>query len=232
MKTPLVEMKIFEDQISIIENEGSSSRIRSIAPEGLAQALVKDLRFDTGLLPVGTIRYFKYNGNIRLYCVIPAHKRRIKYNSNGNKREYEAVPLPPSLFVFKIHENGGSFQLQDTYIYALTSTIVKPNSRVYKFPMTNIFPDGRICMGYHEFPTNWNSLVGVTGFCEQFFSSEFNDDLDDLRFKPFKIIKNEQCYTIERVHALVKHLSGLENFPYENLHQIGSFEDIKRRIGG
>src|SRR5512139_1160676 len=127
----------------------------------------------TGLLPANTLFWQSVAGQIRIGIWLPPKKRTIPVATGRGLKRW-TIPLPG--FVFVGQDRAYS-------IYAAVKRPGRSSDRIYRCPLPNVYPDGRICAGNVKFPVCAGDTIDRAA--AQFFESEFNHDLvggDLLKF--------------------------------------------------
>lgn len=235
-KLPLASIDIFPDSIMMTEHgKDGMGRTWPVSPEGLAQAVAKDFKLDTGLMPTlhGVVRYVRHNSTTILYYQVPEHKRSIVFrDDNGHSTTYPNCKMPWSLFVLILRaDRNGTHVMQDNgWVYAAKGPILTPTDNVYRYPYTNVENNGHICHGSHDMPRAWKNIAGASGFAEQFFSSNFNHHLDHGNYQPFEANLGGHKVRIDRVHSLFKFTNESDVFPYSQLINPQPIMQIQQRL--
>lgn len=127
-----------------------------------------------GLFPPGTLSVHETNDertfNILLH--VPAKKRMIFfYDSRTNQLTSQNVALPNLVFFIRVVNGvaGGS-------LFATDTAHIKADTKLYLYPLGNVFGDGKVCMG-SIVVENVACFTDAMRFVEAFFASETNNDL-------------------------------------------------------
>ncbi len=116
------------------------------------------------------------------------------------------IPFPALLFFLQVGKNG---QLKEKKVYALKEMRkenVTDNSELYFYPYSNVYSDGRICMG--NILSNFHTITDALSFKDQFIEGRSNGDLYSNR----NTLKLKMGELIEKVEKE-------DRFPVELLEQ-------------
>jgi len=234
---PRAVLEIHADSVRLIEHdENGISKTRQISPDGLAQAVANDFRHDTGIMPSphGVVRMIKKNASTLIVYQIPETRRRISYQDEGSVGVYKNVLVPSCVFIFILNQHqNGEYMLRLSHVYAAKGPILITTDTLYRQDSSNVQDDANICWGGHSTAKQWRNLAGISGFVEQFFSSNFNAHLENSNFYPLAVqTPNGRTVRVDRVHSLIKHLDGVATFPYEILKPLRSVASIIQNLEG
>lgn len=156
----VARIEVYDESMWIEKIQDGKPDVRyEIDPAGLAAAMA-GAQDGTGLLPRGTL--FVSRGGARVGLWHDAQVWRVQVAGIGLLR----VPMPPLVIVG--HE-------REWYLWAVKQ-YPSPGERLFRAPMPNVFPDGRVCHGSVAFPecslrTIRDALKLIVG------ESEFNSHL-------------------------------------------------------
>lgn len=173
--------------LSININEGGGATIshggvvKPVNIKEFTRLIHAEHAVDLGLLPPG-IRYLAAGASVIKAAVeVPAARYDICVHENSDQR-FEKVGLPTALFFFELCKRNGAnglFEMTKSYVYALAGNrLMFGMDRLYKYPIPNVYPEGRICWGYND--TNLRgikTIAGLGGIVNTFFGAPFNNDL-------------------------------------------------------
>ena len=201
---------------------------KNIHLEELITELVSNYKISTDLLPQGT-RLYKGAGSDYVACVEIAAKVRdftISKYKDGNKLTDEVIqiPYPTCLFIFFI-QNKKVYELKLFALKHPLQTIGK--DKLYWFPFSNVYQDGRICWGNAGVSLKVNKPMEMVGIINQFLGSTFNGDVAQNNVKFTKDCGFSDFW------GLVKALTGKPEFPLELLKETNQeLKNILESING
>ena len=215
---------ISEQGVLITQVEDSGAYItKNVDIQSLRETIAEDLSLSTGLLPLGVRMYRRQGQHEYIVMEVPPAIREVHYTRNNKKHTFK-IPLPWTLWFFKLRNEGNQKNLAWSNVYAMKGPIVSEKiTNVYTFPMSNT--DGYICWGNQRLPS-WKNLLGLASVPDIFFAAPFNSDLD----YPDKYIEfqNEHGDWISGTFALFEEIDGTDVFPDEILTGAHTLEEALR----
>ena len=201
---PSVKVTMVNDKITTQKN---------IHLDDLITELVSDYKISTGLLPQGT-RMYKGAGSEYIACVEIAAKVRdftISRYKDGNKLTDEIIqiPYPTCLFIFSIH-NKIAVEIK---LFALKHPLQTEKDKLYCFPFSNVYQDGRICWGQAGVSFKVKKPMEMVGIINQFLGSKFNGDIAQNN-----VTLTKDCGFTD-FWGLIRAVTGKSEFPLEFLKE-------------
>lgn len=224
-----VVMEFIADGIKVSYDGANGSTIQKIIdPESLVDALSKQVKFETGLLPKGT-KYFKHMENRDLIAIeYPAHIRQIQFRGGQSF----TLPIPTTVHFISLIMQGNHYSFGGSKCFCLVQPLISPATDLYTFPYGNVGNSGGdVCWGSIRLP-DIKELPGVLAYVDTFFSSVFNGDLGDHTFHPFHYTA-ENGVEVDVNHAarLMAYLNGKTEFPVDKLIRASDFKSVISRYG-
>lgn len=97
----------------------------------------------------------------------------------GETLTFSNIPTPYLLFTLLISRRMNQYFVLRTVVHALKGELVSDNTPLYRCIFGNVHSGGAICWGHDNAFEGENSLLALGAMFSAFFSSPFNDDLDD-----------------------------------------------------
>lgn len=126
-------------------------QFRQIEPQRLVEILhealynkVEQEQVESPLLPNGTIKFIQEVANNDVYTLYMYKEARIA-PIIFEGRDY-IVGYPATIFAFEVRNKI----LLNTNVWAISDTVVKPDTQIYHYPFFNVYNNGRICMGSNK----------------------------------------------------------------------------------
>lgn len=157
----------------------------------------------TGLLPENAL--FVERGHVAIYQ--PPQTRRLSF---GRRR---AVNLAMPGFVF----SGLGKQY---FIWAVTERPTTAQAALYRAPLPNVQPDGKVCPGNVQFPKC--APTSIHQAAQLFWESEFNDDLSENKVRA-------QERGARSLRACLNGWAGRRRFPADQLVRFGTLADVLKK---
>lgn len=118
------------------------------------------------LLPKNCIKIT--DGNVqKVYIHVPKTQKAIFYGEKMLK-----LGFPHLIFKWIVQNE----QIFDLYIYATKSDKFTAETEIYRFPYSNVYHDGRVCMGANKFPV-LDNIKQLETLHNLFFGAPFNGEL-------------------------------------------------------
>lgn len=181
---------------------------KNVDVQSLREKISENLSLSTGLLPLGVRMYHRQGIYESVLMEVPPAIREIHYTKSNKKHTFK-IPVPWTLWFFKLRNEGDQKQMAWSNVYAMKGPVISENNTyVYKFPMSNT--RGYICWGNQKLP-RWKNLLGIGSVPDIFFAASFNSDLDSSgKYHPFENDKGDE---ITGTFALFEELDGKTEFP-------------------
>lgn len=169
-------LRITEENRVFLETVGETKTKREVSIDQVAALFLENMVPPEGksvALPYGTIQYIseeKCDITVKetVILLFQTVNRPFKYHETV----FASIPFPALLFKFEVIGE----QLKEVKIGAVTNTILKDKSIVYRYPYSNVHDDGRICFGTNVLP-KIEKLTDLSAIPELFLSGIQNDDL-------------------------------------------------------
>jgi len=201
-----------------LEDENNKKQYRYLSPNRFKEIVLRDTKFDSGLLPSGTLSYQRTGGGEKIALLRPDQIANVKYNNNkadGTPVVLEfQVPLPPLVWMYEVNS---SRQLCSTKVFAINKEAITDNTMLYHAPFSNVHPNGEVCWGNANaiLDKPFKSLQGMTSLPRIFFLSPFNEDLF-----------NDGSNNSARMLNWFKSYDGKQEFPYSELKQYSIYSEV------
>lgn len=141
---------------------------------------------ETPFLPSNIIKYKKQGRTITLVLYSPPTRATLQYESSINNKQsqinFSNCYIPPfvmSVLLRQVSDNG--YQLYNSAVFMVkeqSSLMLNDNTKLYKYPLPNVYANGNICWGTCSFVSDTiNELMPFGQLPYMFLSSNFNDDL-------------------------------------------------------
>lgn len=178
------DQNYYIEQHGIIKNPkgyvalaGQSMRIKDVQKifSVLAEKETTAVLFN-GIIPENVLYFNANNFKTNIIWYEKAQKRVLFFNKNFYHEESVTCNMPAILY----HYNNGNL-----YIYALKSN-ARPNdkTKLYRFPVPNIYADCKVCFGNVKISDNFNSAEELMKkHQEAFWKSEFTSFLNENTLK-------------------------------------------------
>lgn len=159
----LARLDLYSESIVMTRygQDGQPATAYELAPRDLAQAF-SGMTLATGLLPVDCLFVTRHSGHEQVGVYIPPARQTLHLAG-----ETVEIPLPGLIFVAR----GGA----DYAVWAVKARPSEPSERLFRAPLPNVYPDGKICPGNVAFPVG--GVRTIRQAVKLFFGSEFNGDL-------------------------------------------------------
>lgn len=205
-----------------IENENGEKQYKYLSLNKFKQVVLQGTKFDSGLLPSGTIAYQRTSDGERIAIVKQSTVMHIKYR--GRDKKDEDTPeefnmlIPHLLWIFDFKSNR---ELQNSKVYALKKEIITESTMLYNVPFSNVHIGGEVCWGDASdmiMRRPFKSLVGASSLTRFFFETVFNNDLSQ--------IVQDGDKQIPKVLVWLRNYNNKNEFPYNELIPYKSFHQV------
>ncbi|OGF48592.1 MAG: hypothetical protein A2231_11405 [Candidatus Firestonebacteria bacterium RIFOXYA2_FULL_40_8] len=199
-----------------LQDENNKKQYRYLSPTRFKEIVLRETKFDSGLLPSGTLSYQRTGSGEKIALLRPDQIVKVKYLNNkadGAPVVFDfQVPLPPLLWIYEVNS---SRQLFSTKVFAIMKEGVIDNTMLYKAPFSNVHPNGEVCWGTagNLIDKPFKSLSGLSSLPRIFFLCPFNEDLF-----------NDGNGT--RMLNWFKAYDGKQEFPYSELKPYGIYSEV------
>lgn len=136
-------------------------------------------------------------------CVRPVLYGRIE-------EESYLIAYPKLLFkcVFDVESN----ELRRMKCFAIKSVDFEKGVELFKFPFSNVYNTGNVCLGSNFYKAKGNLKEDVLGAIDMFYAAPYNGDLYTM---------NQTLWLEKSVEKLFRRLNGVKKFPDEILAPLG-----------
>jgi hypothetical protein len=160
------------EKITVEERSNGVLSTKNITLDDLVdcfQSGVRDTkRFESGFLPEGCISFSLSDSQKTLVLV----NSSLRVDYTYFKTVYENFPLPRMVFAFDLNLYG---QVTGAYMAVMADEKPKASTQLFKFPFSNVYHDGRICIGAgNELPA-YKKLPALAGLPHHILSLPNND---------------------------------------------------------
>lgn len=210
-------------QIIIENNQARIVDITESYPcsiEDLVKKLETKPDFQYGPLPEGTAFVaITDNGNrIRILIGRPPgirqvttdyhHLRFVSTEDEGSTRtrlRHYTVSLPWLYWHFSGSIIGtDDISIDESYMYASLQKITSMSDMIYRVPLPNLYSDARICWGSSSPDSSIRGLARLDVLVNEYFNTEFNDDLYQPVPRPFTSMTEWQAATAAEKNTWTK----------------------------
>ena len=202
-----------------LQDENNKKQYRYLSPNKFKEIVLRDTKFDSGLLPPGTLSYQRTGGGEKITLLRPDQVFKVKYNNNkadGAPVVFDfQVPLPPLVWIYEVNSNR---LLYSTKVFAIGKETITDNIMLYNAPFSNVHPNGEVCWGTagNLIDKPFKSLQGMSNLPRIFFLSPFNEDL----------FNNDSNGPGTRMLNWFKSYDGKQEFPYSELKPYGILSEV------
>ncbi|MDQ0255558.1 truncated hemoglobin YjbI [Evansella vedderi] len=172
---------VIKSMFHILAGKAEQDWVRSV----LAPYLKERKVVRSPILPKNCVLYMEELDGTKI-CVIEVDKQ--KFDVKYHNTEYENVGHPKMLFEFHVTPQQ---RIRTARIYAVKDTVIKPETKIYRYPFSNVYGDFRAC---------WPDIYG-----------EPIKDIHQLTTKPFLFINspsNDHLYRGKNLRDVFASLQG------------------------
>lgn len=185
-KQAVITLRDGNAYVDITDPVTGAVQSKGLSTDALGDAFNAHTSMRTPLLPGqwGT-RFYAKKGNYEYFVLTIAPKNRtVKWDSGDDDEDYYNydIETPPLCWFVKIQQNGDSYRLIDSYLFALKNDLITMNDDLYLAPFTNVYSSNAICWN-GSISMNLPSPAAVISLDAAFFNAQFNSDLDDNKFR-------------------------------------------------
>ena len=175
-------------------------------------------------LPFGCFMFSRKGEFLYLSCYYKECMAEIKYDPRdpgSGKIEKYTIPMPNVIISFTLKKaEKNTWQVHEATYLSTSKSVTQlpdndmirsfnPKIGVYKLPLSNIYPQGKMCFGNNTMPVRFtDNLRGLDYYYQILTLAPFNSDLGVNGLK--------QTY---QPRTWFKHLSTLKSFPYDLLSE-------------
>ena len=185
-------------------HEGETSWVRTVDADNVASALMRHLGARSGLLPPDTLWWKQSSEGIitavwRSARVWPAALQEKAFEKPRRLR----LPMPGLVFLCAPG--------RPPWVFAAKERPASPDDILYSMPTFNVFKDGRVCPGNHNFPERPHCIP------ESFFESHFSMTGDTAR--------RSRKHPLELIR-LWEEIDGQGEYPLDDLVEYSTLERV------
>ena len=190
-----VQLEVYKETILLRGFEGDTNWVRTVSADEIASAFIQHMGVSSGLLPEDALWWGQGETGQVAALWRPPQVWQVALQREAFKPPARLrLPMPGLVFVC----SPG----RAPWVYAAPSRPTDPDQSLFRAPAFNVFLDGRVCPGSHNFPEE----VGLIP--ESFFRSFFSLT-GDSRERSKKHPDNLQ--------ALWEEIDGKTDYPLEDL---------------
>ena len=205
-----VQLEVYGESILLRGYENGTVWVRTVSADEIAHVFTEHIGFASGLLPEAALWWSQGEtgrvvGLWRPPRVWPVALQLEAFKPPTRLR----IPMPGLVFVCAPG--------RAPWAYAATSRPTRPGDVLYRIPTYNVFRDGRVCPGSHQFPDD------VSRIPESFFESYFSttgDSSDRSKKHP------------QALSELWAELDGADEYPVGDLVEQFTVEDAMAVTNG
>lgn len=173
-----------------------TGKMKNVSYQGLVKSLSQQATLDTGILPVigaeyvAVRRYMILKNRHYVFIEVSPRMRKISYAADreGREQKYE-IPFPGLMFAAVLREDANGrtfFSMDESRMYALQSPVFNDNTKMYRYPFSNVYEDAHICWGNTLESMSRNNyqmnVMQAASLIEYFLGGENNNDLYNPRY--------------------------------------------------
>lgn len=199
-----LRLDFYRESVVLTEVLNNGQSVRVVSALDVAQALAREMAFNSGILPDNTLWWSNQSGG-PVTAIWDGPKTRVLalQSDPGKPPKRFRVPLPGLIFLCR--------PTKPPAVFAVKRKPVSGRDIVYHAPLANLFSNGMSCPGSHRYPARLNDMV------ESFFASFFSATAD-LRGRSVKYTHN--------VLDAWKWLDGKKDYPLGDLVEFGTVKDL------
>jgi PRTRC genetic system protein B len=158
----LLRLDFHRESVVLHDYATSNTSTRLVSALDVAHKLAQELDMSTGILAPDTLWYTKTATGSRVAVWCPARVWNVKIRPKyGEGLVSLKLPMPGLVFICL----PGS---QAPYVFAAKARPRETTDQLYHCPAFNVFQNGRVCTGTHNFPSDPAQVPG------DFFRSNFS----------------------------------------------------------
>jgi PRTRC genetic system protein B len=202
----VLRLDFHEQSLVLTEFGDRESAVRLVSPRDMAFALAKELAYGTDILPEKTLWWQNTSAGevIALWEPPQVWKVALAKQIQEPPRRLK-LPMPGLIFLCRPGLTP--------WVYAAKKRPKSKTDTVYKAPLCNVFENGKVCAGNHQFP------VEIAQIPSSFFMSFFTASAD---------ISNRSVKHPTNIVKLWEELDGKADFPLDDLVPHGKVNDLIR----
>lgn len=203
-----MQMEIYEESILLRNFADGMAQVKYVSADEIATLLTQSMGHFSGLLPPGAVWWSQgRNGtSVALWtppAVRPIALQRAAFSAPQRLR----LPMPGALFVCS--------PAMAPHVFACPERPASENDVLYRMPTFNVFANGRVCAGNHNFPAETEDIP------DSFFESHFSltgDSHNRSRKHPDNLL------------ALWDELDGTVSYPANDLVVHGTVDEAMKGL--
>ena len=175
-----LQMEVYRETILLRGFEGDTSWVRTVSADEIANAITQHLGFSSGLLPQDALWWGQGETGQTVALWRPPQVWAVALQREAFKPPARLrLPMPGLVFVCS--------PARSPWVYAALERPSDGEQRLFRAPAFNVFRDGRVCPGSHNFPEEvglipesfFRSFFSLTGDSRE-RSKKHPDSLQDL----------------------------------------------------
>lgn len=202
-----------DGRVQLVEEASNAQRVKYVGLPDLLSAF-REQPLRSPVLPQNALQFWQGFEHEAVALYAPAHHRKMMLMDKEHK-----MPVPATIFVLRFNRQEVLY-INESAIFTVVGPFVGPETVLYSFPYGNVFDDNRICWG--EVGVQLKSLFQAASLVDLFLGSVFNFDLSPLCDIPS--MTGDDHIDLPSVWTLME---GEQEFPKENLLEVGTYEDIE-----
>ena len=190
-----MQIEIYKESILIRKIDKKTVRVMTVSADDIADALAQQTRYESGILPTDTLWWKKSHTALIAAIWKPPQIWPVALQTEAFKPPTRFnLPMPGLVFLCSPN--------RPPWVFAAKQRPEGPNEILFKTPTFNVFGDGRVCPGNHQFPSEAQEIP------KSFFQSFFSRTGDSHN--------RSQKHPTE-LQDLWQEIDGEEEYPIEDL---------------
>ena len=190
-----IQIEIYGESILIRKMDQQAVKVMMVSADDIADILAQHTKYESGILPADTLWWKKSHTVLIAALWKPPQVWAIALQTEPFKPPTRFnLPMPGLIFLCSPN--------RPPWVFAAKRRPEGPNEIIFKTPTFNIFGDGRVCPGNHEFPSEVEEIP------KSFFQSFFSRTADS---------HNRSQSHPENLQELWQEIDGKEEYPLEDL---------------
>ena len=205
-----LQLEIYEESILLRNFDDDHTQVKFVSADEIAMLLTQHIGHFSGLLPTGTLWWQQgRNGRSIAIWKEPSVRPIALQREPFKPPQRLSLPMPGAVFLCA--------PARAPHVFACPKRPQSENDILYRMPTFNVFSDGRVCAGNHEFPPEVNRIPD--SFFESFFSLT-GDSHNRSKKHPTNLL------------ALWDDLEGSRTYPTDDLVPHATVGEIISALGG
>ena len=190
-----MQIEIYKESILIRKMNQSAVKVMMISADDIADTLAQHTKYESGMLPTDTLWWKKSHTVLITALWKPPQVWAMALQTEPFKPPTRLnLPMPGLVFLCSPNRSP--------WVFAAKKKPEGPNEILFKTPTFNVFRDGRVCPGNHEFPSQPEEVP------KSFFQSFFSRTGDS---------HNRSQKHPTDLQELWQEIDGKEEYPLEDL---------------